>query len=70
MQNEQTGMERAVVGGVDTHTDAHVAAVIDVVGRLLGTCTFPTTAAGYAALLRWTASFGVPVRLGVEGTSS
>jgi len=70
MQLEQKGMTRAVVGGVDTHKDAHVAAVIDVVGRLLGTRTFPTTAAGYAALLKWTFSFGVPMRIGVEGTSS
>ncbi len=70
MQHEQREVTRVVIGGVDTHKDAHVAAVIDLVGRLLGTCSFPTTAAGYASLLKWTASFGVPLRIGVEGTSS
>lgn len=70
MKNDPTDMSDAVVGGVDTHKDAHVAAVIDTVGRLLGTRSFPTTATGYAALLRWMNSFGVPLRIGVEGTSS
>jgi len=70
MENEPEGLTRAVIGGVDTHKDAHVAAVIDGVGRLLGTHTFPTTAAGYRALLRWMCTLGTPVRIGVEGTSS
>lgn len=61
---------RAVVGGVDTHKDAHVAAVIDTVGRLLGTEAFPTTAAGYRALVAWVQSFGTIQRFGIEGTSS
>ena len=39
--------------GVDTHADVHVAAALDPVGRLLGTCTVPTTAGGYAALVAW-----------------
>ena len=38
-----------VVGGVDTHLDTHTAAVIDLVGRVLGTEQFPATAAGYAS---------------------
>lgn len=70
MGQEHEADARGVVAGVDTHKDAHVAAVIDLVGRLLGTHSFPTTAAGYAALLRWTRTFGVPQRIGVEGTSS
>ncbi len=70
MQNDPQDITRAVVGGVDTHKDAHVAAVIDLVGRLLGTRSFPTTATGYAALLRWTGTFGALLRIGVEGTSS
>ena len=61
---------REVVGGVDTHKDAHVAAVIDTLGRLLGTEAFPTTALGYANLLRWVQSLGAVRRIGVEGTSS
>lgn len=40
-----------VVGGVDTHQDTHTVAVIDQVGRVLGTQQFPATAAGYADLL-------------------
>jgi len=70
MSHDENGGSRAVVGGVDTHKDMHVAAVIDMVGRLLGTRSFPTTAAGYDALVRWTGTFGVPLRIGVEGTSS
>ena len=33
-----------VTGGVDTHLDMHVAAVVTVVGGVLGTAEFPTTA--------------------------
>ena len=42
---------RRVFGGVDTHKDVHVAAALDELGRLLGTGSFPTTAAGYRQLL-------------------
>ena len=35
-----------IVGGVDTHKQAHVAAVVDRTGRLLGTFEFPATSAG------------------------
>jgi len=48
----------------------HVAAVITSTGRLLGTESFPTTGAGYAALLGWMQAFGTVLRIGVEGTSS
>ncbi|MBM2617440.1 hypothetical protein JIG36_17935 [Actinoplanes sp. LDG1-06] len=51
-----------VAGGVDTHT----AAVIDQVGRVLGTDQLPADAAGYAALLAWMRSFG---RLGPVGVA-
>lgn len=61
---------RLVVGGVDTHKDVHVAAVIDDVGRLLGVESFPTTASGYGLLLEWLNSFGLLDRVGVEGTGS
>jgi transposase len=59
-----------VAGGVDTHQDTHTAAVIDLVGRVLGTRQFPTTAAGYAALLAWMRGFGRVWRVGVEGTGA
>ncbi|MFI7423717.1 IS110 family transposase [Nonomuraea sp. NPDC049684] len=56
-----------VTGGVDTHQDTHTAAVIDGVGRVLGTEQFPATPAGYTALLTWMRSFGQLTRVGVEG---
>ncbi len=60
----------AVTGGVDTHRDFHVAAVLDARGAELGCDTFPTTAAGYRQLHGWLASFGDIDRVGVEGTGS
>lgn len=59
-----------VVLGVDTHKDVHVAAVISVLGVLLGTRSFPATAAGYRQLLAWAGSFGTVLRAGVECTGS
>src|SRR5216683_6574767 len=56
--------------GVDTHAELHVAAALDERGRLLGTCTIPTTAAGFAELLRWTTQYGALARVGMEGTGS
>ena len=60
----------SVTGGVDTHLDVHVAAAVDHLGGLLGTASFPTTASGYRALLRWLRSFGPVSAVGVEGTGS
>jgi transposase len=59
-----------VVLGVDTHKDVHVAAVINVLGVLLGTRSFPTTASGYQQMLRWATGFGTLRRAGVECTGS
>ena len=42
-----SGAGRVVVGGVDTHKDVHVAAVIDGQGRILGTGSFPVSQKGY-----------------------
>ena len=63
-------MVRNVVGGVDTHADTHVAAVIDSNGGLLGVEAFPADAAGYEGLLGWLAGFGAVAQVGVEGTGS
>ena len=60
----------AVTGGVDTHSDQHVAAVVDGVGRILGTRAFPASEAGYRALLSWMGSFGELSKVGVEGTGA
>ena len=63
-------MGTQITGGVDTHLDVHVAAALDEHGGLLGTASFATTAAGYAALVEWFASLGAVVLIGVEGTGS
>lgn len=60
--------QRVVYGGVDTHKEFHVAAVVDEVGRILGTDTFPATAAGYRRLLKWLERHGELVKVGAEGT--
>ncbi len=59
-----------VIGGVDTHLNNHVAAVIDVNGRILGTDSFPASLAGYRRLLRWLDRFGEIQNIGIEGTGS
>ena len=68
---EQDRADRVVVvGGVDTHRDTHVGAVVDTAGRLLGSAQFRTDPAGYAQLVAWMASWGRVGRVGVEGTGS
>ena len=54
-----------VFGGVDTHRDVHVAAVVDSTGRVLGTAPFAVDTAGYEQLGDWLQSHGR-----VEGTGS
>ncbi len=61
---------RAVTVGVDTHKDTHVAAVLDEVGRMLGSCGFPTDPAGNAALIRWLRNTARSPRSGSRGTGS
>jgi transposase len=59
-----------VTVGVDTHRDLHVAVALDQQGRWLGTRSFPTTPAGFAALTTWATRYGALGTLGIEGTSS
>jgi transposase len=59
-----------VTGGVDTHLDLNVAAVLDPVGGLLGVAEFSATLAGHRRMLGWLAGFGQVARVGVEGTGS
>jgi hypothetical protein len=61
---------RPVTGGVDTHKDLHVAAVLDELCRLLATGSFPTTRHGYRRLLRWGAPMVSSSPSGVEGCGS
>ncbi len=65
-----TQKTKVVIGGVDTHKDVHVSAVIDVSGALLGARSFGANAAGYNELRAWMASFGHLAKVGVEGTGS
>ena len=60
----------SVVGGVDTHRDTHVGAVVDTAGRLLGSTQFRADPTGYAQLVAWMESWGRISRVGVEGTGS
>lgn len=59
-----------IVGGVDTHKDLHVAAVVDTHDRVLGTASFPTTRHGYKTMLAWMRRFGDVSRVGVECTGT
>jgi transposase len=60
-----------VIGGVDTHSGTHHAAVIDAaLGRQLADKEFPATTAGYRQLQNWLCSHGQLVAIGVEGTGS
>jgi len=61
---------RVIVGGIDTHKDLHVAAVLDTAGVVLATQSFSTTRAGYRALVRWMRTFGDVRQVGIEGTGS
>jgi transposase len=62
--------EARVTVGVDTHADAHVAAALDPLGRVLGTRTVASTSAGFAELVAWAGRFGPVAGFGVEGTGS
>jgi transposase len=66
---EEDGI-RHVVGGVDTHKDLHVAAVVDERDLVLGTRCFATTRQGYRQMLDWMRSFGELRRVGIESTGS
>jgi transposase len=48
----------SVTGGVDTHAEVHVAAVVDHVGGVLGIETFATTEAGCQQLIDWLGTHG------------
>lgn len=59
-----------VIGGVDTHLETHVAAVINTNGQILGTGSFPATLRGYQQLVRWMNGHGEIQDIGIEGTGS
>ena len=59
-----------IVGGVDTHLEVHVAAVVNHIGQILATESFPTTPAGYRQLCAWMRRHGELRQVGVEGTGA
>ena len=66
MEVGQTMADHGVVGGVDTHKDLHVAAVVDELDRVLESRCFATTRHGYQQMLTWIRSFGQLRRIDVE----
>jgi transposase len=68
--NSMQDSDVVVIGGVDAHTDTHEAAALDQRGALLGTETFATTFAGYAALLDWLRGFGRVDVVAIESTGA
>ncbi len=70
MDGKEESDVRIVIGGVDTHKDLHVAAIVDEKDRVLGTRSFATTRQGYRQMLVWMRSFGAVARVGVESTGS
>ena len=67
---ERPNTKVAVILGVDTHLDFHVAVAVDHLGRRLGESSLPTSVKGYERLLHWAEGFGSVRCAGVEGTSS
>jgi transposase len=69
----EVGQEMAgprIIGGVDTHKDLHVAAVVDNLDRVLASQCFATTRHGYKQMLAWMRSFGSLQRIGIEATGT
>jgi transposase len=64
------GSKRSIIGGVDTHTATHHAAIIDRNGRMIADAEFPATPAGYTSMLRWMQGKGKLSQVGVEGTGA
>ena len=62
--------ERRIVGGVDTHKDLHVAAVVDEQDRVIETRCFATTRQGYRQMLAWMRSFGELQRIGIKSSGT
>jgi len=70
MKLGQEVVARSVVGGVDTHKDLHVAAVVDEQDRVVGSQCFAATRHGDKQMLAWMRSFGQLRRIGVEATGT
>lgn len=60
----------AVIIGVDTHKDVHVAVAISGLGARLDALSIPATTAGFCQLLEWGRAIGPVEAFGIEGTGS
>ena len=67
---ESGSASASITGGVDTHKDLHVAAVVDAHNVVLGSQSFATTQNGYKQMLAWMRSFGELRRVGIEATGT
>ena len=67
---KETKDQHHIIGGVDTHKDLHVAAVVDAKDRFIASESFATTRQGYRLMLEWMQSFGDLQRVGVEATGT
>jgi transposase len=61
---------RAVIVGVDTHKDVHVAVAVDQDGRVVDNHHVSTTEGGCRALREWAVQLAPVVQFAVEGTGS
>jgi transposase len=59
-----------IIGGVDSHADAHHVAALDQRGALLATKSFLTTTSGYAQALGWLSALGQIDTIAVESSGS
>lgn len=62
--------QHRITVGIDAHKDTHWVVVLDEHGMRVRDKQFPTTMAGYQALLGWVAQFGLVDRVGIESTGS
>jgi len=60
----------AVIVGVDTHKQVHVAVAINRLGARLGTLSASADRAGYAEMVAWARTLGPVDAFGIEGTGS
>lgn len=65
---ETSNTASRIVGGVDTHKDLHVVAVVDDHDHLLGTSSFAATRQGCRQMPAWMGSLGQLRRMGIEST--
>jgi transposase len=66
----RASVAQQIIVGVDTHKDVHVAAALDVQGRLLGYRSVATTEKGCSELHEWALTLAPRMQYGVEGTGS